>query len=309
MKYTLILGGTGFIGLNLTYEFLSREENVIIYSKNIHQDNLKDLERKVLLVEGNLNQTNKIDNLFEKYNIERVVHLVSTILPSSTSLEFINEYENVVIPTIKILEILKRHHVKKFVFLSSGGTIYGQYKKNGIYKETDELKPINYYGLSKAQLEKLIIFECKQKEINYLILRPSNPFGKYQNPMKKQGLIPILVDKVINEEIMEIWGDGNIIRDYIPVELLVKYIVDIIQKNFKNEIFNLASGKGYSINEIINLVEQVSNKKVKKKYLPMRNVDAEKVILNINKIQENKISRKIDMEEEVRKFFLTSRGY
>ena len=107
----------------------------------------------------------------------------------------------------------------------NGGTINGNHKINGVYIETDKLKPINYYGLSKLQLEELIKFECANKSLNYLILRPSNPFGRFQNIFGKQGLIPVVIGKVLNNEVIDIWGDGSIIRDYIPIEFLANITV------------------------------------------------------------------------------------
>ncbi len=305
MKYTLIIGGAGFIGSNLTRAFLERNIKVIIYSEiNDDNKNLEDIKDRLIIINGKLNQTEKLDSVFREYSIERVIHLVSGLIPSSNNIEFVNEYHNLVVPTFKLLELLNRYNVADFIFFSSGGTIYGNHKKNGVYIETDKLEPINYYGLSKLQLEELIKFECKNKSLNYLILRPSNPFGRFQNRFGKQGLIPVVIGKVLNNEEIDIWGDGSIIRDYIPVEILANATVELCLNGVKNEIINVGSGIGYSVNDVLRLIEKCSESSVKRNYLPNRSVDSGIVILNNDKLKSLVKFDEIDIEDSIINYFI-----
>ncbi len=206
--------------------------------------------------------------------------------------------------TFKLLELLNRYNVADFIFFSSGGTIYGNHKKNGVYIETDKLEPINYYGLSKLQLEELIKFECKNKSLNYLILRPSNPFGRFQNRFGKQGLIPVVIGKVLNNEEIDIGGHGGIIRDYIPVEILAKATVELCLNGGKNEIINVGSGIGYSVNDVLRLIEKCSESSVKRNYLPNRSVDSGIVILNNDKLKSLVKFDEIDIEDSIINYFI-----
>ncbi len=104
------------------------------------------------------------------------------------------------------------NHIE-FVFLSSGGTVYGV--KGGVISENEPVAPISYYGLSKVQIEDLINFYHRRYNLNYLILRPSNPYGFGQNLYGKQGLIAVIIGKILSKESIVVFGDGTTIRDYI----------------------------------------------------------------------------------------------
>lgn len=305
MKYTLILGGGGFIGSNLVLEYVKQGKKVIVFNKfrvSI-SENLRDITDQAIIIDSSLSDVNSLNNIFAKYEIEEVIHLISRLIPSSSNEDFINEHEEVIIPTIKLLEIMKNYNVRKLIYLSSGGTVYGNYKENGYYREEDLLKPINYYGLSKCNLEEIIKLEARKGNIDYLILRPSNPFGKFQNIYGKQGLIAVTLGKLINDQEIEIWGDGNSVRDYIPVENLCQNIIKLSNLNKKNEIYNIGSGVGFSINEIIEMMEKVLNVKFRKKYKNARNVDSSKLILNIDKMKNDIDVEQIDISKSILNFY------
>lgn len=305
MKYTLIIGGAGFIGANLTRAFLKHNARVIIYSE-IHDNNrnLDEINDQILVIQGKFNQVEKLAEIFKKYEIERIIHLVSGLIPSSNKEDFINEYNDVIIPTLELMKLMTKYNTKDLVYLSSGGTVYGNHKSNGVYVEIDKLEPINYYGLSKLHLEEVITFECKKNNLNYLILRPSNPFGRFQNIFGKQGLIPVVIGKVLNDEEIDIWGDGTIIRDYIPIDFLTNAIVQLSLLGFKNEVINVGSGIGYSVIDIVEMIERIACKTIKKNYLPNRSVDSDIVILNIEKLKSLMDIDKIDIEESIRNYFI-----
>ena len=292
MKYSLILNGSGFIGANLVREFVTQGKNVIVLDVFKGDGRFDDIFDQIIIFDGRLGDINLLNDIFSQYEIEEVVHLVSSLIPSSTLEDFIFEHSNVILPTIELIEIMIKKNVRKLIYLSSGGTVYGNYKKDGNYNENDSLKPINYYGLSKCNLEEIITFEGRKGNIDYLILRPSNPFGRFQNIHGKQGLIAVVLGKLLEGEELEIWGDGHSVRDYIPVEKLCQYISEINNSNVKNEIYNVGSGIGFSINEIIELVEKTLSLKLRKNYISSRNVDSDKLILNIGKMKNV-----IDIEE------------
>lgn len=305
MKYTLVLGGAGFIGANLVREYILQGKNVIILDlfNNDNSNKLIDIIDQVIIINGNLSDTNLLKDLFFKYEIEEVVHLISSLIPSSTLDEFVFEHSNVILPTIKLIEIMINNNVSKLIYLSSGGTVYGNYKEDGYYNEDDSLRPINYYGLSKYNLEEIIKFEGRKGNINYLILRPSNPFGKFQNIHGKQGLIAVILGKMINGQEIEIWGDGHSIRDYIPIEYLGQCISKLSNLNEKNETYNIGSGIGFTVNEIIEMIEKALNVKLKKIYKESRNVDTGKMILNIDKMKNVIDVEEIDFSNSIRNFY------
>lgn len=304
MKYILIFGGTGFIGSNLIHELVKQGKKVISFNRyGSNNSHLHDISDQIITINGNLSDISLLNEIFNQYKIEKVIHLISTLIPSSSLEDYLKEYESVIIPTIKLIELMNEYNVRDLIYLSSGGTIYGNFKENGYYTEDDLVKPINYYGLSKYNLEEYIKFEGRKGKIDYLILRPSNPFGKFQKIYSKQGLIPTILGKIVNEQEMEIWGDGSVIRDYIPIEYLCKCIVKLSDLNIKNEIYNVGSGVGYSINEIVLIIENILNIKVNIKYKDARNVDSNKVVLNIDKLKTTIDLEQIDIGMSILDFY------
>ncbi len=305
MKYSLILGGGGFIGANLVREYIMQGKNVIIFDlfNGTNSNKFADIIEQVIIINGKLSDEELLRNLFFKYEIDEVIHLISSLIPSSTLEGFVAEQLNVILPTIKLIEIMVKNNVRRLIYLSSGGTVYGNYKEDGYYNEHDSLKPINYYGLSKCNLEEIIKFEGRKGNIDYLILRPSNPFGKFQNINGKQGLIAVILGKMINGQEIEIWGDGYSIRDYIPIEYLGQCISKLSKLNTKNETFNIGSGVGFSVNEVIEMIEKTLHVNLKITYKNARNVDTNKLILNIDKMKNTIDVEEIDFNNSILSFY------
>lgn len=305
MKYTLILGGGGFIGSNLVLEYIKNGKNVIIFNK-FHPEKMtrfSDRVDQIIIINSNLSDINTLKEVFSKYAIEEVIHLISRLIPSSPIEDFVKEQEEVITPTIKLIEIMTNYRVRKLIYISSGGTVYGNYKEDGYYSEKDSLMPINYYGLSKHNTEEIIKLEGRKGNIDYLILRPSNPFGKFQNIYGKQGLIAVSLGRLINKQEIEIWGDGHSVRDYIPIENLCQCIIKLSNLNVKNEIYNIGSGVGHSVNEIIEMMESTLHVKFKTRYKKARAVDSNEIILNIDKMKKAIDVESIDMGKSILNFY------
>lgn len=144
-----------------------------------------------------------------------------------------------------MLEVLKTKPVRLFVFLSSGGTVYGN--QSEAVKETDDLNPENLYARSKVMEEKMI----RESGIPYLIIRLSNPYGGYQVVEKRQGVIPILIRRVFKEEPFEQWVSSETMRDYIYIDDFAAAISLLLRNGVVNEIVNVGSGIGTSLGTLI----------------------------------------------------------
>ncbi|RXM41864.1 hypothetical protein BOW55_21030 [Flavobacterium sp. YO12] len=204
-------------------------------------------------------------------------------------------------PTIELLPFLSINKVK-FVFLSSGGTIYG-INDIGIFSEDDNKRPISYYGQSKLFLEESIILEHRKSGLDFFIFRPSNPYGIGQNIYGKQGFIAASIGNILRQEKITVWGDGSVVRDYIHIDDLSTGIINVIQSGVINEIYNIGSGKGYSINEIIEILKKCINVDLEIEYVEGRAVDIPFMVLNVAKIQ-NIIGRsKISVEKGIEDFY------
>lgn len=299
-KKILILGGFGFIGTNLTEELLKRDKySIIIFEANKVFIQNPDLLSRVEVYNGDFNNEKDYEIIFKEHKIDMVIHLIGTTIPLFSNTSVIYDINSNLVNTIKLLNIMRKYQVKNIVFPSSGGTVYGILNKE--HEETDATTPICSYGIMKLTIEKYIYLYNYLYGINYLILRLSNPFGEY-HLNKNQGFINVVLEKILNGEIVEIWGDGSVVRDFIYIKDLVKIIIDLIDMNIKNEIINIGSGQGYSINEILTIIKREIGA-FSLKYVEGRKVDVPYLILNIDKLKSFLSINLMGIEEAIKKTY------
>jgi UDP-glucose 4-epimerase len=283
MVNILILGGNGFIGKNIIENCLHEDFRIILLNRT--QDFLDVqfiADYNVQIVEGELNDLETILHTINKYQVNVVIHLVSTLIPGSTVDDFQDELINVVFPSFRLLDHLSKTNIK-FIFFSSGGTVYG--KSDFKLREDHKLEPINYYGFSKLIIEDYIKFLSRINQLKYVILRPSNVYGKHQSFNSMQGFIAVAIGKIKCGKPVEIWGDGKIIRDYIYVQDVAQIILKIINSDLSNTILNIGSGSGTSLLEIIDLLQKYFDDKIELIFKERRQVDLEKMVLDIEKLK------------------------
>lgn len=288
MKKILLLGGAGFIGSNLAKKMIQLNWSVFIYEPPAASvTNLASVLHKVIIIRGTLSTVNDIIRFVEQNNIRVVVHLVSTLIPNSPFERYRDELKDILLPTIDLIHVLSKKKVK-FVFLSSGGTVYGENNKHIPFLEDDNLKPICYYGESKLFIEQAIKLENRYTGLDYLIVRPSNPYGAAQKLGNVQGFIASILGKALKGEKVVIWGDGKIVRDYIFIDDLTFALCTLIETDKSGE-FNIGSGKGYSLNEVIEIVNSYLTIPLDVEYTAGRKIDIPFLVLDISKLK-NEIS-------------------
>lgn len=304
MQNILFLGGAGFIGSNLVHYFLKDNEyKVFVFEPTFaHLDRLADVRDNITVIRGSIGDFDLVKCIIEDYRIDILVHLVSTLVPGSTYEDFKREFENVVFPTVRIMDLCADKGVK-FIYFSSGGTVYGNSAKGEHFRETDHLSPISYYGLTKQILENNVLFENRRGKLNYLIVRPSNPFGRGQSLHGNQGFIAIAIGKILAGDPIEVWGDGSSVRDYIYIDDLADAFYKLVKRNVNNEIVNLGSGYGYSINDIINRLRNFMNFPFKINYKESRSVDVNSMVLDISKLKSLVDVKHTHLEDGIKMFY------
>lgn len=280
----LFIGGAGFIGSSLVKQFLTNEKyNVFVVEPEFA--NVSRLDGlNVKIYREALGNIDKVEKILISNKIDIVVHLVSTLIPGSGYDDFNNEFKNMIFPSIKLMEICAKENIK-FVYFSSGGTIYGNRSTMLPFVETDEIAPISYYGWSKQMMENSILFKNRTENLKYLIVRPSNPYGHGQNLHGKQGLVAVAIGKILEDKPVEVWGDGSAIRDYIYIDDLAKVFYQLIDKDVYNETVNLGSGRGYSVNDILAFLKIITKKDFKIVYENARPMDVSNMVLDTEKMQ------------------------
>lgn len=295
----VILGAAGFIGTNLALKLAENKENDLLivdekmeyFDKSLQADNVK----KITICFSNLSE---YAPLFQKADI--VYHLISTNNPTSSNLNIGNEITDNISITLAILEGCIRNNVKKLVFLSSGGTVYGKVEDFPI-KEDHVTNPITTYGVQKLTIEKLLYLYNYVYGLDYSIIRLSNPYGPHQRPNGRLGAVTTFTYKALKGEELVVYGDGSVVRDYIYIDDAVRGIIKITMSNSRERIFNLGSGIGISINELLTVIRRVLDTDFSVRYIEKRSVDVPINYLDVSKY-ENIFGKAnlISIEEGVR---------
>ncbi len=271
----LVVGGAGYIGSIMTKRLMDAG-HVPVVLDDLSTGNRKAVEGSIVFYEGDLGDTNLLESIFTKEEIELVMHFAAKIsVPESMERPDIY-YRNNVSKTLNLLDAMIKYKCNKFVF-SSTAAVYG----NPEYLPIDEnhpTNPINPYGKSKRMLERILKDYNSAFGLKCVILRYSNAAGAAidgsmgESRKVKQNLIPIVLDNLEHDRDTNIFGadwetdDGTCVRDYIHVEdIVVAHLkaVEYIGSGIEYEIFNLGSEKGASVREVIDMVGRVSGKKVK----------------------------------------------
>lgn len=274
----LIMGGNGFIGNNIADYLLSKGIEPEIYDLFLKKNGYKSYQ-------GNILTDDKLDDILSQY--QTIIYLVTSVSPKK-SMEFPEESYTQDIPMLlRVLDsCVKNGSTKKIIFSSSGGTVYGEGLGRDLTEEGCTEEPINNYAICKLTCEKLLILYNKLYGMNNVILRIANPYGKGQNPASGVGVITTFLDKIINEERISLYGDGNIVRDFIDIESVCDAFYKAItweNKDKINPVFNVGSGHPLTLNNIISLISQTLGVEPQIEYLPERYFDVKYNVLNMEK--------------------------
>lgn len=295
-KLVLVTGGAGYIGSHAVREFIENDYDCVVL------DNLYNGHRETVLADKfekvDLLDKDALDCIFDKYEIDTVVHFAAMVRVDESVLDPWKYYNNNVIGTLNLLNSMRKYEVKKIIFSSTCAT-YGEAQ----YLPLDEKhtqNPINPYGMSKLMCEKIIMDYSKAYGTKYIIFRYFNAAGaSYDGKLGCSAhvmthIIPMVLKNLKGEtDKLKIFGndyntpDGTCIRDYIHVEDLASAHRLAIEKidDFSGAI-NLGIGKGYSVEEIIKAAELVTGKKCKIVYTDRRKGDAAELYAN-NKLARN----------------------
>jgi len=281
-KNILVLGGFGFIGSNIIVALLDTDLfNIFVFEFKGVTSKLAD---RVRVYHGDFNNEEDLAEVFENNNIDIVLHLISTTVPSTSNDNIEYDVNSNLIGTIRLLNIMVQYNVLKIVFLSSGGTVYGETIEPKV-SEDHLTDPISSHGIIKLSIEKYLYLYHKLHDLEYLILRVSNPYGPFHNS-DKQGFINVVIKKTLRNEKVVIWGDGTIVRDFIYVKDLAYIIAYLLKLNIYNQVMNIGSGKGYSINQILEYISE-NHPGIDIEYRPSRKYDIQRIVLDTKKLSSS----------------------
>jgi UDP-glucose 4-epimerase len=268
MASCLVLGGAGFIGSHLA-EALARDGQHVRIFDRPHVDRLPQLQRFELFTGDFLNPQALAPALA---GAEVVFHLISTTLPKNSNDNPAYDVESNVLGTLRLLELCRKHKVRKLVFVSSGGTVYGPPRSVPV-REDHPTEPICSYGVHKLMVEKYLQLEHHLHGLDYCVVRPPNLYGPRQRLDTAQGAVAVFLDRALRDEPIEIWGDGSVVRDYIYIADAVDALLKAARFKGEPRVFNLGSGRGTSLKELVAEIEKLVGKPVKVNYSAARALD------------------------------------
>lgn len=304
----LLIGGNGFIGLNMAEALVRHGHEVHVASRSGAPTTFtRPLPAVTAFHVIPSMAVEPLMALVASCGIDCVVSLASSLIPSSTAADFERELTQTIVPTFRLTEQLAQRRVR-FVYVSSGGTVYGASTQATLDEDTP-LRPISHYGYSKVMVEQYVAFMGRTQGLQQMILRPSNPFGPFQNPHRKQGLIAVAVDKILHGQPIDIWGDGSVVRDYLWVQDLADAVARLLAvESAWGQTFNIGAGVGHSIVELLDLLQELTGITADIRYREGRAVDVQRMVLNISKLRRAVPFEPLDLRQALSRYLDDLRG-
>lgn len=296
----LVIGGNGFIGTALVDQLIGRGIKVRVFDR--YPSRYKEPVDGVEYMIGDFANQGEVHQAVSGVNW--VFHLAYTTLPETSNDDPVYDVRSNVIDTIQLLRECVENEVDKFVFVSSGGTVYGVPQSVPI-KEDHPNDPICSYGITKLTIEKYLALFHHTKKLEYAVARIANPYGERQNPDAKQGAIGVFLGCIARRQPITVYGDGEVVRDFIYIYDSADALIacaDYVAAPNAPRVFNVGSGQGYSLNQIVETIRKVVDVEVRVLHTPARNVDVKSNVLDIELARKLlKWEPKVDLETGVKK--------
>lgn len=275
----LITGGAGFIGSNIADAYIARGHKVVILD-NLSSGKKTNINPKAKFYRLDVN-SDKIGGIFSREKFDVVNHHAAQIdVRKSVSDPAFDAKVNI-IGAINIFESAKKYGVKKVIFASSGGTIYGECGSKAP-DEKAKANPVSPYGIAKYSVEFYLKYYRAVHGLNYTILRYANVYGPRQDPHGEAGVVAIFSGKMLNGETVTVFGDGRQMRDYVYVSDVVRANVLALKKG-ANEIINIGTEQTTSVNRLAAEMSMITCVDEKPLHKPARPGELFKSFLKIEK--------------------------
>ncbi len=282
-KIVFLLGGSGLIGKAITQVFLENDYKVY----NLDKNNTGILHNNYFQI---IDSYENIHNYFDKIkNADVIIHLISLSNPYIDG-GFEKEFCLNFLPTFLLLNYIKSFQ-KKIYFISSGGTVYGDNNKKQKFNENSKINPLSNYAKYKVILEQIMMNNKGNNDLK--IFRVGNAYGGYENVNSHQGFISIVIKKLICDEVIVLYNNGNLIRDFIYISDIANVLFNFTKLSTNEIIFNLSSGTGTKISTLLNLISLKLNKEPKIVH------KSEDSLIKYNVLDCSKISKFIDINSMV----------
>lgn len=272
----LLLGGNGFIGSGLAEALRGAGERVVVLDARAPR---ADVDwQGIDYRQANPFAADAIDAALA--DCEVVVHLASITTPASADADPVRDAEENLIGTLRLLEVMRRRGRRRIVYLSSGGTVYGNPDHLPV-SESHPLRPICAYGVVKVAVEHHLRIHAHAGVLDPVVIRASNPYGARQAASRAQGFIGIAMARLLAGTPLQLWGDGNQVRDFLHIDDLLRLLVAVVRRDIRG-VFNAGGGVGHRLEAVCALIEQAAGAPLRIERLPARRFDVREIVLDID---------------------------
>lgn len=275
----LVLGGNGFIGCHVVDALVRAGHTIRVFGRRLPTP--QEMTRGVDHVTGDF--CNPQDLAKALAGIEAVYHLISTTVPATSERDPIADVQGNLVATLGLLAEMERQEIRRLIFMSSGGTVYGNPAQVPT-PETHPLNPLGSYGIVKLAIEGFLARQSRNGLVP-IVLRASNAYGPHQTQTGVQGFIGTVLHRMALGEPVDLLGDGSISRDFLHVRDLAQLCVLALSATTPVTV-NAGSGRGTSLRDVIALAEKVSGHKVTIISHPAREIDAPVSVLDIRRARD-----------------------
>ena len=299
-KRCVVLGGCGFLGSVISRHLVEHGWKVRVFDqKGINTWRLETILDEIEFVTGDFLNTSDLAGAVN--DMPTVLHFIGTTVPQSSMSDIQFDIETNIAASVRLLDIVRRNENQRIIFASSGGTVYGVNQNHGPHLETDPTEPIVSYGVSKLTIEKYLQLFGHNFGVPYVILRIANPYGESQSVDQPQGAVGVFLNKAIHGQKIEIWGDGSVIRDYIYESDVASAVNAVLETDKISGVYNIGSGVGTSLNNLLDVIREVTGLPCEVAYHDSRKFDVASNILNIEKVRKHfGWSPRINLDEGIR---------
>jgi UDP-glucose 4-epimerase len=274
----LVTGGCGFIGSHIVDACITNGHDVVVVD-DLSTGTINNLNPKAKFYEEDIN--GNIEEIFRKEKFELIDHHAAQINVRTSVDDPLFDARVNVLGTLNLLHLAAKFKVKRFVYASSGGAVYGEPTAYPI-KESEETCPLSPYGASKVAAENYIITFANLYDLHYVILRYSNVYGPRQIIKSEAGVISIFIDRILRSEPCTVYGDGKQVRDYV-------YVGDVVEANMsalscKPNIFNIGTGVETSVNDLIDTFSSILKKEIVHEHVSPRPGEVFRNVLDYSRV-------------------------
>lgn len=282
MADVLVVGGNGFIGSHVVDALVARDHAVAAFDRFGPQEPVWSADGVDAVVGDFLNVADVRSAVRGR---DVVVHLLSTTDPATAQDDPTLDVRTNVLASIELFEACAAAGVRQVVFASTGGAIYGDQVRQ-VFRETDPTQPVSPYAIGKLAIEGYLRYFRRTRGLASTVVRISNPYGPRQNPRKRQGVIPIFLRQIARGEPLTVLGDGSMVRDYVYVADVAEMTAEIVTRGARHDLYNLGSGTGLSLTELLAAVTAVTGREPEVVHRPQPPTFVDHVTLDTSRFTE-----------------------